>query len=110
MTQFEVWSFDFEQKGGLHPCVVISHPDIAARGKYVNILFCTSQTQSRPIKPFEVLLDTADGLSWETFCDCSVLWVAERTRIVQRRGTVTHARRNTIRAQLRDIFQLMETD
>ncbi len=42
MTQFEVWDYAFPQKGGPHPCVLISHPDRCAKAKHVNVLFCTS--------------------------------------------------------------------
>ena len=48
MDQFEVWRMVFEDKGGEHPVVLISHPDICARAKVVNVLVCTSQCQSRP--------------------------------------------------------------
>ena len=70
MTQFEIWSFNFPQKG-LHPVVLISHPDFYAQA-VVNVLYCTSQRQNRPPKPFEVMLNGADGMDWETFCDCSL--------------------------------------
>ncbi len=107
--QFEVWRYDFPESG-VHPCVIISHPDLAARAKFVNILFCTSQRQSRPPKPAEVLLDTADGLDWETFVNCQAMWLAESSKLFDRRGMVSHERRNQIRAKLRDIFRLSATD
>jgi mRNA-degrading endonuclease toxin of MazEF toxin-antitoxin module len=47
--QFEVWRFKFPDKGE-HPVVIISHPDRCARTALVNVLFCTSQRQSR--KPY----------------------------------------------------------
>src|SRR5207302_717094 len=75
-NQFEVWRYDFPERGE-HPCVIVSHPDIAARAQFVNVLFCTSQRQSRPPKPTEVLLDSADGLDWETFVNCSAMWLVE---------------------------------
>ncbi len=45
--QFEVWRCLFPEKGGEHPVVLISHPDICARAKVVNVLYCTSQRQGR---------------------------------------------------------------
>jgi hypothetical protein len=44
--QFEVWRFNFPMKGE-HPVVLISHPDDCARAEVINVLFCTSQRQSR---------------------------------------------------------------
>ena len=108
--QFEVWRYDFEQKGGEHPVVLISHPDICARQKYVNVLFCTSQRQSRRPYPNEVMLDPADGLDWETFCDCSIMWAVESSKLFGRRGRVTLGRRRAIRALIRDMFLLFSTD
>ena len=55
---------------GEHPVVLISHTDFCAQS-IVNVLYCTSQRQSRPPKPYEVMLNGADGMDWETFCDCS---------------------------------------
>jgi hypothetical protein len=74
--QFEVWRYNFPGRGE-HPCVIISHPDIAARSQFVNILFCTSRRQNRPPKLTEVTLDTADGMDWETFVNCSAMWLVE---------------------------------
>ncbi len=108
-TQFEVWDCNFPKKG-VHPCVLISHPDRGARAEVVNVLFCTSQRQSRRPYPFEVMLDTEDGLNWETFCDCSIMWSVEANRLSNRRGKVTLERRRAIRATVRDMFRLAALD
>src|SRR5690242_9986844 len=109
MTQFEVWEYNFPGKGP-HPVVLISHPDRCARAKHVNVLFCTSQRQSRKAYAFEVMLDSNDGLDWETFCDCSIMWVVESVLLVRHRGIVTLERRRAIRSTLKDFFLLSETD
>jgi len=67
--QFDVWRFEFPDRGE-HPVVLISHPDRCARGALVNVLYCTSQRLSRAPHPYEVLLNGADGMDWETICDC----------------------------------------
>ena len=107
--QFDVWRFDFPDKGE-HSVVLISHPDRCARAKVVNVLFCTSQRQSRQPHPFEVALNGADGFDWETFCDCSVVYAVKSDLLFGKRGKVGHARRNAIRAKLRDVFRLQATD
>src|SRR4051812_21459544 len=109
MTQFDIWEYNFPVKGR-HPVVIVSHPDRCERAKHVNVLFCTSQRQSRKPYAFEVMLDCSDGLDWETFCDCSIMWVVEAALLVKRRGIVTLERRRTIRATLRDFFLLNATD
>jgi mRNA-degrading endonuclease toxin of MazEF toxin-antitoxin module len=108
--QFEVWRYDFPDKGGEHPVILISHPDICARAAVVNILFCTSQRQARQPYAREVLLDTSDGLDWETFCDCSCLYAIRSKDLFGKRGRVTLERRLQIRTKIRDTFCLSATD
>ncbi len=109
MTQFDIWTFNFPRKG-LHPCVLISHPDRCSRADVINVLYCTSQKQNRQPYPLEVVLDVEDGLNWETFCDCSILWSIERAGLSNQRGRVTLERRRAIRAKVRDLFRLNATD
>lgn len=108
-TQFEVWDCNFPKKG-VHPAVLISHPDRCARGAVLNVLFCTSQRQSRQPYPYEVMLDTEDGLNWETFCDCSILWSVDATAILTKRGMVTLDRRRAVRELVREMFRLSAAD
>jgi mRNA-degrading endonuclease toxin of MazEF toxin-antitoxin module len=106
--QFEVWRYTFPTKGE-HPVVIISNTDLCAQS-IVNVLYCTSQRQNRAPKPFEVLLNGSDGMDWETFCDCSVLWAVPVDGLFGRRGRVTLERRREIRAKIRDVFRLIATD
>lgn len=107
--QFAVWRYNFPGRGE-HPCVIISHPDIATRASMVNVLFCTSQRQSRPLKTNEVLLDSADGLDWETFCNCAHLWLVASADLYGFRGMVTSLRRNAIRDKIVEAFLLRARD
>lgn len=107
--QFEVWDYPFPDKG-LHPVVLISPPDRCAHSARLNVLVCTSQRQNRRPYPVEVLLDTADGLDWESFCDCSILWVAESAKLTRKRGKVSLNRRLQIRSLLKELFLLNSTD
>ena len=107
--QFQVWRFVFPKKGE-HPVVLISHPDRCARGEVVNVLYCTSQRQSRSPKPFEVMLNGADGMDWETFCDCSLMFSVPSAALFGKRGRVSTERRNAIREKLRDVFMLSARD
>jgi mRNA-degrading endonuclease toxin of MazEF toxin-antitoxin module len=90
--------------------VLISPPDRCARAKAVNVLFCTSQRQSRLPYPYEVMLDTEDGLNWESFCDCSLLYAVPSDALTHHRGHVSLERRRAIRAKLRDLFRLASMD
>jgi mRNA-degrading endonuclease toxin of MazEF toxin-antitoxin module len=107
--QFDAWRIVFPTRGE-HPVVLISHPDRCARAAIVSVLYCTSQRQSRKPHPFEVMLDSADGMDWETFCDCSHIYSVESSQLFGKRGHVTLERRRTIRAMLRDVFLLSATN
>ena len=107
-AQFDVWRFKFPTKGE-HPVVLISPTDLCAQS-IVNVLYCTSQRQSRTPKPYEVALNGADGMDWETFCDCSILWSVPSAALFDKRGEVTLERRRAIRAKVRDLFRLVATD
>src|SRR5687767_2593659 len=108
--QFDVWRFNFPDKGGEHPVILISHPDICARAVVVNVLFCTSQRQSRIPRPHEVMLNGADGMDWETLCDCAVIYAVKSADLFGKRGRVTLERRREIRAKMRELFRLSATD
>lgn len=103
--QFDVWRFNFPEKGE-HPVVLISHPDICARAAVVNVLYCTSQRQSRKPHPHEVMLNSADGLDWETFCDCATMYAVRSDQLLHRAGRVSLEGRRAIRSKIRDIFRL----
>ena len=107
--QFDVWRFRFPDKGE-HPVVIISHPDRCARSALVNVWFCTSQRQSRQPYPYEVMLNGADGMDWETLCDCSIMYAVRSDLLLNRRGRVSLEQRRIIRAKLRDLFRLAATD
>jgi mRNA-degrading endonuclease toxin of MazEF toxin-antitoxin module len=107
--QFDVWRFEFPEKGE-HPVVLISHPDRCARGALVNVLYCTSQRPNRALHPYEVLLNGADGMDWETFCDCSILYTVPTAKLFGRCSRVSLERRRQIRAKVRDLLRLTATD
>ena len=56
------------------------------------------------------MLNGADGMNWETFCDCSVMYAVKSDLLFGKRGRVTLERRRAIRALLRDMFLLYATD
>ena len=91
MNSWDIHSADLGW--GLHPVVVISHPQRAAHKEFVEILDCSSQRAARPPRANEVLLDEEDGLNWETLCKCDCIFAVERSEIKGKRGTVAHERR-----------------
>jgi hypothetical protein len=107
--QFDIWRYNFPEKGE-HSVVLVSHPDLCARAEYINVLYCTSQRQSRPPKPYEVMLNGGDGFEWETFCNCWVMYLVPSEALFGKRGRVSLERRRVIRAKISDVFRLSMTD
>lgn len=107
--KWDIWTFDFPEKGP-HPVVLISHPDRCERGKVLNVLYCTSQRQARGAQPYEVVLNSADGLNWETFAVCDIIYAVAADALRERRGRVSSERRRAIRRKLISIFGLLEED
>lgn len=95
MKAWDIYTYDFPGAGA-HPAVLVSHPDRIAHAEWVNVLICTSQRAARPPREHEVRLNGADGLDWETLCRCDVLWLVEKGKLRQRRGSVTRPRRRQI--------------
>jgi mRNA-degrading endonuclease toxin of MazEF toxin-antitoxin module len=97
---WEVWKCDLGH--GPHPVVIVSHPLRAANKPIVEVIDCSTQRAARPPDRHEVLLDTADGMDWETLCKCDCIYAVKKTDLSNCRGLVTvDRRRQIIRAILR---------
>ncbi|MBE7503900.1 MAG: type II toxin-antitoxin system PemK/MazF family toxin [Verrucomicrobiales bacterium] len=94
MNAWEIWTFD--PGYGDHPAVIVSAPNRVANKPLVEILLCSSQRAGRAPNAGEVLLDAADGLSWETLCKGDLIYSVDRDLLHTRRGTVTPERRRQI--------------
>jgi mRNA-degrading endonuclease toxin of MazEF toxin-antitoxin module len=101
--KWEIWTYDFPVKGP-HPVVLISHADRCQRSSLVNVLFCTSQRQSRAIRATEVMLNGSDGLDCETFVECDLIYLVESAALRDRRGRVGRERRIEIWRKMTAIY------
>ena len=93
MKPFDIYDWQPPGWPAPHPCVVISHPDRAANKPDVEVVLCSTQRAGRKPEAHEVILDTADGLSWETLCKCDLIYAVSRKSLGQLRGTVSVPRR-----------------
>ncbi|MEK7684525.1 MAG: hypothetical protein AAB466_03795 [Verrucomicrobiota bacterium] len=50
----------------------------------------------RPLRKREFLLDEDDGLDWPTGVRCDVIYVLEKSKLLQHRGAVIPARRRLL--------------
>ncbi len=94
MNAWDIYTFD--PGYGDHPAVIISESARVTCKPHVEILLCSSQRASRAAKPNEVLLDAADGLSWETLCKCDLIFAVDKNDLHTPRGSVTPERRKQI--------------
>ena len=95
MNQWDIYTWDFPEAGP-HPAVIISSPERTVRKPWVSILLGSSQRANRPPDATEVLLNGADGLSWETLVKCDLIHAVRKSDLTRKRGTVTTARRRQI--------------
>ena len=66
----------------------------------VNLLGCSTQRAVREAKDYEVLLEAADGMDWETMVGCDVVYLAKKAELVRRRGSVTYERRRALGSKI----------
>jgi hypothetical protein len=56
------------------------------------------------------MLNSADGLDWESFVDCDLIYLVESAALRQRRGRVCRERRIEIWRKLSAIFASVADD
>jgi hypothetical protein len=64
----------------------------------------SARVSGRKPYPHQVLLNGADGMDWETFCDCSIMYAVRSDLLFNKRGRVSLERRLAIRATSRTCF------
>lgn len=53
------------------------------------------------------MLNSADGLEWESACRCDLIHRLEKNRFREKRGTVSYLRRREISRKLASVFKLI---
>ncbi len=94
MNAWDVFETDLGH--GNHPVVIVSHPTRAGRKEFVEVLDCSSQRAVRAPFENEVILDKSDGMDWQTFCKCDVIFLVARDDLKNHRGSVALERRRQI--------------
>lgn len=88
--------FEADLGWGNHPVVIVSHPARASRKDFVEVLDCSSQRAARLPLEHEVILDKSDGMDWQTFCKCDLIFAVPRSELKNWRGSVALERRRQI--------------
>ncbi len=95
MKPWEVWTWRFPDAGE-HPAVVLGTQERLRLKPRVCVILCSTQRAARRPELYEVILDQADGLDWETLCKCDVVYAAGKNDLTKHRGTVSALRRRAI--------------
>ena len=56
------------------------------------------------------MLNSADGLEWETFCACDHLYSVETSQLKAWRGRVSSERRRALRRKMIQCYRLLVED
>jgi hypothetical protein len=89
--------------------VLISHPDLCAQAKVINVLFCTTSVKAGQFGRMRFCLTALMAWIGKRF-DCSIIYAIRSDLLSGKRGRVSLERRRAIRAALRDMFLLGESD
>jgi hypothetical protein len=92
-----------------HPAVIISGEEIAGNEKLirVNVLYCSTKRPGIQIEPYQVLLNSADGLDSLTVVDCGIMYVVYKNSIISSWGKVSLERRRAIKRKIIERFGLV---
>ena len=109
---FHRWDIVFirvdEQDATGHPAVVLSSDDMMADGRQqrFNVVTGTKKQPAENARNHHVILDEADGLTFSTLVDCSLVYVAKKSSVIRAEGSVTVHRRQQIQRTVRGYLGL----
>jgi hypothetical protein len=91
-----------------HPGVILSCEDILndPRQHRFNVVVGTKKQPAEQARHHHVILDEADGLSFPTLVDCSLVYMIKKTSILRATGSVTVHRRQQIQRGVRSYLGL----
>lgn len=91
-----------------HPAIVISPDELCGdeRKTKLNVLYGSTRRPGQSARPYEVVLNGADGLNHPTIVDCAYIYGVDRRKITTVMGRVTHERRRQIGRTIIASFRL----
>ena len=95
MKPWDIYTWEFPGVDA-HPAVILGTETRLANKPKVNVLFCSSKRAMRKPEALEIILDSADGLDWETLCKCDLVFAVPKEQLSRKRGSVTPPRRRQI--------------
>jgi hypothetical protein len=90
------------------PAIVVSPEELCADGRKtkLNVLYGSTRRPGQSARPYEVVLNGADGLDHPTIVDCAYLYGVDRRKMTGVMGRVTPERRRQIGRTMVASFRL----
>jgi mRNA-degrading endonuclease toxin of MazEF toxin-antitoxin module len=81
-----------------HPAVIVSPDELCAdeRKSKLNVLYGSTRRPAQTVRPFEVVLNGADGLERPTVFNCVYFYGVDRRKFTANLGRVSRERRRQI--------------
>ena len=91
-----------------HPAVVLSCEEDCQDPELlrINVLYGTKRPPGALLEPWQVLLNGADGLDFQTAVDCGVIYLVPKAACSATTGCVSLERRRMIGRKINEILRL----
>lgn len=91
-----------------HPAVVLSCEEDCQDAAFlrINVLYGSKRPPAAGLEPWQVLLNSADGLDFQTAVDCGVFYLAPKTACAPAIGNVSLERRRAIGRKINEVLRL----
>ncbi len=91
-----------------HPAVVLSCEEDCQDAEFlrVNVLYGSKRPPAAALEPWQVLLNGADGLDFQTSVDCGVIYLVPKAACSPTGGRVSLERRRTIGRKINEVLRL----
>jgi hypothetical protein len=91
-----------------HPAVVLSCEEDCQDPRFlrVNVLYGSKKPPAAAAEPWQVLLNGADGLEFQTAIDCGIFYLVEKANCSSPVGTVGIERRRAIGRKINEVLRL----
>ena len=91
-----------------HPAVVLSCEEDCQDAEFlrVNVLYGSKRPPAAALDPWQVLLNGADGLDFQTSVDCGVIYLVPKAACSPTGGRVSLERRRTIGRKINEVLRL----
>lgn len=91
-----------------HPAVVLSSEEDCQDPQFlrINVLYGSKRPPAASLESWQVLLNGADGLEYQTTVDCGLIYLVSKASCSPALGSVGHERRRLIGRKINEVLRL----